>query len=363
MQIAWARCEHHHYRNRAQGQAMGCTDECEADVRAALGSVATMVDEARRGRLLAMKLAVLIRDHGAGADLQPASFALGAAATDGPVGWVLLDERQDRGLGPALAWAVRAGVDRLHVLAEEGTGTLARRAAAFRLPIEVWHVDDRTLLPAIAEPLPVPVAASVEHEQFRSLIASGGALPSVEHGVLVGEVRGLEVCRVVTDEYTGAVRLEVGIGQHDREAFQMLHGDVPTVEALATVVAVVAPHRQHGSDPHPLNRLGQERALRARLIDDPALIGASQVEAVPSPVVRPNPKDPHPCVARAVIDGHPTTLVVSAGVDLDLVPFATDARLATGDPTRIVVPARDALPVQVEIAALLNEPIRIVPVG
>ncbi|MDP9465174.1 MAG: hypothetical protein M3P52_11165, partial [Actinomycetota bacterium] len=142
-----------------------------------------------------------------------------------------------------------------------------------------------------------------------------------------------------------------------------LHGDIPTLEALAKVVAAVAPHRRHGADPHPLNRLGQERALRATLIDDPTLIGASQVEAVPSPIVHHNLKDPQPCVARAVIDGRPTTVVVSAGVDLDLVPFATDARLATGNPTRLVVPARDAVPVQAEIAALLDEPIRIVSVG
>jgi hypothetical protein len=322
-----------------------------------------MVEETRRGRLLAIKLAALVGDHGAGTHLQPAPFARGAAATDGPVGWVLLDERQARGLGAALAWAVRAGVAHLHVLADEGTGTLARRAAAFRLPIEVWHIAERVLLPAIAEPLPIPPAMPAEHEQLRALIVSGGAQPTVEHGVLVGEVRGLEVCRVVTDTYTGVARLEVGIGQHDREAFRMLHGDVPTVEALAEVVAVVAPHRRHGADPHPLNRLGQERVLRARLIDDPALIGATQVELAPSPIARPNVKDPEPCVARAVIDGRSTTVVVSVGIDLDLVPFATDARLATGDPTTIVVPARDAVPVQVEIAALLNEPIPIVPIG
>ncbi|MEY2445619.1 MAG: hypothetical protein QOE00_2199, partial [Ilumatobacteraceae bacterium] len=74
-------------------------------------------------------------------------------------------------------------------------------------------------------------------------------------------------------------------------------------------------------------------------------------------------KDPHPAVARAIIDGVATTVVVSAGVDLDVVPFATDARLSTGEPTWIVVPPRDALPVQGEIAALLRQPIPIVPVG
>jgi hypothetical protein len=322
-----------------------------------------MVEESRRGRLLAIKLGALARDHGAGANLQIAPFALGATATDDGVGWVLLDDRQQRGLGPALAWAVRAGVNRLHVLAAEGTGTLARRAEAFRLPIEVWHVAERILLPAVAEPLPVPLEVPDGHQQFRSLIAEGGATPAVDHGVLIGEVRGLEVCRVVTDLDTGVARLEVGIGQHDREAFQMLHGNVPTAEALAKVVAAVSPHRRHGADPHPLNRLGQERALRARLIDDPGLIGATQVEAVESPLARPNVKEPHPCVADALIEGRSVTVVISSGVDLDVVPFATDARLASGDPTRIVLPARDAVPVQSEISALLSDPIEIIPIG
>jgi hypothetical protein len=226
----------------------------------------------------------------------------------------------------------------------------------------VWHVVERALLPAIAEPLPEVPDAPLEHEKFRALITEGGATPAVDHGVLVGEVRGLEVCRVVTDTATGDTRLEVGIGQHDREAFQMLHGNVPTVEALAKVVAAVEPHRRYGAAPHPLNRLGQAQALRARLIDEPGLVGAARIEARPSPLDRPNLKDAYPCVASAMIDGHPVTLVVSSGVDLDLVPYATDARLATGESTRIVVPTRDAVPVQSDIAALLLDPMPIMPV-
>lgn len=320
-----------------------------------------MVDPARRDQLRAMKLAVLIRDQW-NDTASAATFALGAAACVGGVGWVLLEERQSSGLGPALAWAVRAGIDRLHVLAETGTGTIARRASSFTLPIEVWYVVERTLLPAVAEPLAPRPPVPADHEKFRSLIIEGGAAPAVEHGALIGEVRGLEVCRVVTDPIVGVTRLEVGIGQHDREAFQMLHGDVPTAAALASVVARVAPHRRHGADPHPLNRLGRERALRARLIDDPALVGAIRVEAVASPIDRPNLKDPQPCVAVADIDGRSETLVISSGVDLDLVPFATDARLDTGRPTRLVVPRRDAVPVQADIVALLRDPMPIVPV-
>ncbi|HEY7625559.1 MAG TPA: hypothetical protein VH761_00770 [Ilumatobacteraceae bacterium] len=321
-----------------------------------------MVDEARRDQLRAVKLAALLGDRWSDADATPAPFALGAAATAGDVGWVLLEERHHTGLGPALAWALRAGVRRLHVLADEGTGTIARRAVAFAVPIDVWQVDGRTLLPAAAEPLPSTTAVPVEHERFIPLIVAGGATPVLEHGVLIGEVRGLEVCRVVTDIYTGVTRLEVGIGQHDREAFQMLHGDVPAAAALADVVATVAPHRQPGADPHPLNRLAREQALRARLIDEPALIGAQRIEAVAAPIARRNLKDPQPCVAEATFAGGIETLVISCGIDLDLVPFATDARLQSGRTTRLVLPRRDVVPAQEDIAAALREPTAIVPV-
>lgn len=321
-----------------------------------------MVDEARRDQLRAVKLDALLGDRWGDAQPTPAPFALGAAATAGDTGWVLLEERHETGLGPALAWALRLGIHHLHVLADAGTGTIARRAPAFTIPIEVWHVDGRSLLPAVAEPLPGTVLVPDAHERLVPLIVEGGAVPVVEHGVLIGEVRGLEVCRVVTDAYTGVTRLEVGIGQHDREAFQMMHGDVPPVAALADVVATVAPHRRAGADPHPLNRLARERALRARLLDDPSLVGAERVEPAVSPIARPNLKDPQPCVAAAVFGGQVETLVISSGIDLDLVPFATDARLRSGRPTRLVLPRRDVVPVQMDLAASLREPMAIVPV-
>ena len=157
--------------------------------------------------------------------------------------WVLVEDEPERGLGPALAWALRNGATSLHVLAERATGLLARRAGGVTFPIEVWHVDERVLLPAVAEPLAAPREPSAAHLDLIETIVAGGAEPVVEHGVVTGEVRGLEVCRVVDDPDTGAVRLEVGVGAHDREAFAILHGDVPTVDALAGVVRAVADRR------------------------------------------------------------------------------------------------------------------------
>jgi hypothetical protein len=323
-----------------------------------------MADRSRRLQLLAMKLTTLARDHGA-EDVRavPGEFGIGAALLAGAQAWVLIEDDPARGLGPAVAWSIRRGATSLQLVAESATGTLARRAAAFAMPIEVWHVAERTLLPAIAEPLPEPPALPSDHEQFRGVIEAGGATPVVEFGILTGEVAGLEVCRVVTDEHTGSFRLDVGIGAHDREAFQLLHGNRPKVEAITDVVEAVAQHRVPGAPGHPLNRLGRSRALRALILADPTRIGASDIVAVDPPLPRPNVKDDVPCVAIATIDGVATTVVCSAGVDLDAVPFAADARVATGvTPCLVAVTVGDDLAIQHELAAALIDPVRFVTV-
>jgi hypothetical protein len=129
------------------------------------------------------------------------------------------------------------------------------------------------------------------------------------------------------------------------------------------VVRAVGAHRQPGAARHPLNMLAQERALRARLVVEPHLIGASSVISVAPPIPRPNVKDPIPCVALATIDGRETAVVCSSGVDLDLVPYAVDARAALGTVQCLVVlPARDALAVQHRIARLASPPFTVVTV-
>jgi hypothetical protein len=76
-------------------------------------------------------------------------------------------------------------------------------------------------------------------------------------------------------------------------------------------------------------------------------------------------KDPVPCVAAGTdADGRPVVVVCSSGVDLDLVPFAADARAAHdgarpgegGSRLVIVTPSRDRLPVVGQIADRLRQP-------
>jgi hypothetical protein len=335
----------------------------------------------RRSRLWGIKLRALVAEHvGEPISVDVQSFPGGAAFVVDGVAWVLAEGDTPRSLGAALAWAIRQGATSLQLVAVADTGLLARRAARMSFPIAVWVPEERTLLAAGAAPLSPTRAASPEHLGLRPVIESAGAVVNVEHGVVFGEVRGLEVCRVVDQPTVGffaelgdvpqpaalhdGLRLEVGVGANDREAFQMLHGDLPTPEALARVVAAVETYRRSDAPQHPLNRLGQERFLRWRLEQEPALAGLHSLAPAEPPLPRPNLKDPVPCVASGVdADGTPVTVVCSVGVDLELMPFVADVQASGAEQVVVVTPGRDLVPVTRELAALLESPVQLRTVG
>jgi hypothetical protein len=349
------------------------------------GAAQASTDDDRRSRLLGIKLRALIGDHlGRTIEAEGERFPGGAAICVDGAAWVLVDGAAARSLGAALAWSFRHEATSLHLVVEHDSGTLARRAQRLAFPVTVWFPQDRVLLPVVAEPLAAPPAPSPEHLALSDVIEDAGATALVEHAVVVGEVRGLEVCRVVDQPTVGhfaelgdfdipapvgpqsadGVLLEVGVGANDREAFRMLHGDIPTVEALAAVVDSVLAHRSPDSPQHPLNRLGQERYLRWRLEQDPALIDMVEVTAAEPPQPRPNLKDPIPCVATAVgRDGTASTIVCSVGVDLDLVGFVADVQEMREAPVIVVLRTRDALPITHDVLGMLSVPVDIRLVG
>jgi hypothetical protein len=311
-------------------------------------------------------LRALLRDHLGTDDVgEPSVFALGAAIASDDAVWFLVDGDASRSLGPCLAVALKMSNANavVNVLAERDTGILARRAAHFARDIRVWHVDDRAMLPAVEEPYLPRVSAPPEHLALGALIERCGASVVVEHGVVVGEVDGLEICRVVTDSTTGETRLEVGVGAHDREAFALVHGHLPTDDALRSVVAAVAVHRRDGAHPHPLNSFGAERLMRARAIAHPQSIGMTAVHSSEPPMKRTNIKDAVPCVASGTdASGNSVVVTFVHGADLDVVPFAVDAQQYLNPSARIFLVARlvDVTPSIRALAELCSIPIEIV---
>ena len=306
------------------------------------------VDTERRSRLLALKLRALIREHlglSGDPDGRVEVFAPGAAFITNDAVWLLIDGNAARALGGVLAWGTKFELP-IHLVVDNDSGLLARRAALFDVDITVWHADERVLLPALAEPHLPTTQAKPEHLAFTELIQSSGADALVEHGIVVGEVRGLEMCRVVDDVVSGVARLEVGMGVNDREAFAMVHGELPTEQALRNVIDAVATHREPGANVHPFNQFGSERMHRWRALQDPTSIGFSRLDPVDPPVKRTNLKDAVPCAAIGSTDsGNLSAAVFVHGVDLDVVPFAVDTASRLGiDEVTVVARRQDITP-------------------
>lgn len=257
------------------------------------------------------------------------------------------------------------------MIAEAGTGMLARRAVAFSPAPRVWRLEGRDLRPAGPEPLlpePAPPALSAPVSAALAAARAEGADVVTEHGVISVEVLGLEVARF--EAGPEGPELSIGVGRHDRDARRMVSaGGQDAAAELRGVVSQVQLRRRGGGPAHPANQLAPERWLRAVLVRRPDIVGASYLEPVSPPVPRPNLR------ARAVAPavgtdagGARLAVVCSTGVDPELVPGAVDVRLAAeaqGGPGRLalVVPDRDDHPVTRRLVAMLAEPaeIRTVP--
>lgn len=338
-------------------------------------AAASTLSSEQRSALIAAKLRSVV---GVRPGLEPPSTSLSPATLPGSAalvgdgeGFVLLDDAPERRLGPALAWARRAGVEQLDLFVEgDAAGAVARRALHFASPPRVWRTDGATVVPAVPAPVTLPMDPPAGSETLVAVLEAHGVEVVVEDGQVVGEVLGLEVARIEHDAETGDPRLEVGVGRYDREVVAMLHQGMSSAESLAAVVQIVRAHRTAGVEPHPLNRLVPERWLRASLIADPAPLGMRELRSIPSPVGRRGLRDVEAAAAAGLTDaGAPAVVVCSVGVDLDLVPAAADARDWWADRSAVppgevalvvVVPERDAHPITERLAAALRHPAEVV---
>ena len=291
--------------------------------------------------------------------------------------FVLIDDGLVGRFGAALAWAVRSGASSLDVLVDgppPAAGAVARRAAAFSLPCVAWSVAGRSVTAAVPVPILDDSPEADAPADLVSLLAGHGLEVVWEHGVLRGEVLGLEVARTVGSE------LEVGVGRHDRMARFEMRPSESLSSALAEASRAVRALRVAGAPSHPANRLARSRWLRSLVVSSPSsvgLVGAvgsrGAVEAVCAvgatgsvsgvrPVAPPLPwfdlpeAGAAPCVGESASSGAAVVAVCSVGVDLDLVPTAADCRLMYGGEGAelwLVIPEGDDLPILRDLAARL----------
>ena len=344
-----------------------------------------VLDASRRAPLLAAKLGALVGIGWPNIIASPLPFTAGAgvvASGPGPrVAWVLLDEnrverdplatdddavpRLPRGwLGGAVVWALRQGVEELHVLSEHLTGHDARRAGFLGggVSVSLWCIRGRELRAVDAVAPPVPIEPPASHRAFAATLTGAGIDVVVERGVVQGEILGLEIARVVGNndvDNTDAPELQVGVGRHDRLAHQMLHpGPEGVSAALADAIATVRAYRRAGAAMHPANRLAPERWLRAVVVRDPTIAGVGVGLHPADPTTASRLKWASPAIAA----GDGVVVACTVGLDLDAVTDAADARAALDAHARLVLVATEGHPALTLLAAQLRPPAEVVVV-
>ena len=201
------------------------------------------LDPQQQAQLYAAKLRSLVRNR-LGFELDDSrglsDGAIGESDDASAVAY-LVEESPRRSLGRAIAAGIDRDADTVHLLCASEAGLVARRASAFSRDIRVWEIRDTELVAASPQPHVVSEAPSADVLGLSADIVAAGADPVVEHGILRGEVRGLEIVRV--ELFDGAPELRVGVGDFDREAFGLLHGAQPKMDAIAEVVSIVTEQR------------------------------------------------------------------------------------------------------------------------
>ena len=112
-----------------------------------------------------------------------------------------------------MAWARQHHVDDLHLVVEDDAGLVARRASLFADAARRSGCSTGTELHAAQPDARPPAEPSPHAPELAALLVEAGLDVVVEHGIVAGEVLGLEVRPWSSD----GVGLEVGVGEADRE--------------------------------------------------------------------------------------------------------------------------------------------------
>lgn len=321
------------------------------------------VGEDQRQALRAAKLAALIRaagDSTVDASMIEPAGAAASAVVLGPTAHLLTEQSGPGAISGALLWADRRNTPAVRVYVDDLAGDLARWAALFDADVEVRQVTGATSVPATAEPPTTGTPGAVADDPaLRAELQAAGLDVVEEHGVVTGEVRGLEVARlVVWPASTGgddAVHIEAGVGRFDRDATAAMHDGESPEATLRRAIELVESHRTARTPTHPLASMARERWLRHAVLADPARVGASELEPIATTVLRTSVREPSPAAAFGRRgDGTELVVVCSVGADLSLVPVAADTRAQVAPDAELVlvVPGRDRLPSTERLAAM-----------
>lgn len=269
---------------------------------------------------------------------EPTALGNGSSLIIDGVGWVYTPDPKRGFLGTVVVWAERNELDTLNLIVDNNSASLAAVAAGFADSPMIWEAEGTELRPA--EPVPAAMPAAPETDEFVSVLVDAGLEVVADHGVWIGELNGLEVARIGLID--GTPTIDLGVGAYDQFAAAAIDPDRDPAEALRMIIGLVAPHRQPGSEPHPMGRLVRSRWLRAQAVRNPALVGLEALHPVPLLEARPGLQEDQPAAALGAVRDDEVLVVFAVGLDLGVSETAAGL-IGLHEPTRVIVamPSRD----------------------
>ena len=300
------------------------------------------LDAERLGGLARVKLEALVRRAFPEVTADAEAFNAGVGIAQGDQAFVHLIGQAPSPMAAVLAWGEQRRASELHLIVDAPDHVLVLQARGLDPAPTIWQAVDADLRPIGdgAEPVPSLDVPDVVLAEVPVLEAAGCDIV-VEHGVVIGEILGVEVARIAV-EVDGQALVRVGVGLYDQEAHALVHAKSSVGDRLEQVVTEVRRHRSGDAGPHPLNRIARERWLRSLVVADPSLLGLDALELEAPLVPRSGIHEQRPVAARGTRGNADVLVVCSTGIDLDLVPMAAghigDRR---PDEVVLVLPARD----------------------
>jgi len=314
-----------------------------------------MIDSERRSELNQRKLESLLRVTFPDSTFEQVKTQSGALRSNNKNQYLYAPNEKVSPLALALTFLEKGTA--IHIILDEPDPLLTHQAMGLHTDCTFWVVEKDQLIPHPEGKTGERPEKPVVNETAMSLLIENGCDVIREHDVIKGEIKGLEVARIIKD-FDNLSNMQIGVGHYDQEAHKLVDWGESPNEKLARVVSEVRQYRNKEAQPHPLNRVARSKWLISEMIASPKIVGLEEIRHLPTPESTKAITETAPAAALGKIGDKVILIVASVGVDLKAVPIASGLSVATEpDEIWMVLPEKDKHPALLRQAEHLKTPV------
>ncbi|MEE2682544.1 MAG: hypothetical protein VYD77_01255 [Actinomycetota bacterium] len=320
-----------------------------------------MIDVERRAELNQAKLNGLLKKTFPDEVFEPIYSKSGSIFSNGKQRFLYAPDERVSPL--VIALATETDELQTNLVVDKREAVLLQQTHGLSAEITLWIVDNDRVVQHPDSVIDERREINVLSEDFKELLKASGCDVVQEHGVLKGEIKGLEVARVVIND-EGQQVLRVGVGAYDQEAHKIFDSQQTPEEKLFRIVSQVMEYRNQKSEPHPLNRAARAKWMIAEIIATSENFDLEEVQPLSMLEEIDTVTESHPAAAIGRTGAGSVLIVASSGIDLQTIPVAAGLLVSTGaEEIWIALSPKDRHPAIINAARYLKAPSRFIEIN